>query len=155
MRVELFNIRIRFGWFSVEKLVKVTGINSNFDDENKYHILMWDFDDTPLDKIVDELLFVQHFWELPSIHIVSSSPEHYHAYCFSKQPTPVVLHILSATPSICKNYFKLGVIRGYWTLRISPEKGEFKKELILQSNIPEYLDGLNKLCTVKYDTRSN
>jgi len=139
---------------SLQKYVDVEGINSNIIGSDN-HILIWDFDNTPLPQVIDSLLALQGNWELPPIYIVQSSPEHYHAYCFKLLPMPQVICILATTKGICSNFFKFGILRGYWTLRITPEKGTFKKMMILDSKYkPDKVD-LSLLETAKYRTKIN
>lgn len=121
MKIELLNRRIRLD-FSISKTVKVTGINSNVDSTNEKHILLWDFDETPYYKIVESLKNIQTDCKLPTIHIIQSSPNRYHAYCFIAVDMPTAMYIISSTPCVDYTFFKLGVMRGYWTLRITDKK---------------------------------
>ena len=157
MKIEIGNIRFRFDC-SISKLADVDGINSNIfflGEANGNHILLWDFDNTPLQIVIDDLRCLQHLFDLPKIHIIESSPEHYHAYCFSEQRKSEAIYILSLSPHIDQTYFKLGIIRGYWTLRITPKKRSdlFKPICILDSEIPEDFTLKDMLQTVKYRTR--
>lgn len=156
MKVELFGLRFRFD-ISVKRIVEVTGINSNIADSQDDHILLWDFDNSDMLDIALSLRKIQRDWGLPKIHIVQSSPQHYHALCFTRIPKPFVLQILSSTPNICDTFFKLGVMRGYWTLRITPKQQghPFKTIAVLSSEVPEDLMLAAKLQTVTYTTAVN
>lgn len=153
MKIELFNYRVRLD-MSIKKLVEVEGINSNLDDNNKEHILLWDFDEIPLSKIVASLKLIQYRHSLPKIYIVSSSINHYHAYCFTRQSKAKAMYILISTKYIDETYFKLGIVRGYWTLRITPKQvnNKFMSVINLDSKVPEDLTTTKLLQTVKYNT---
>jgi hypothetical protein len=121
MKIDILNRRIRFD-FSVSKTVDASGIDSNIDTENVQHILLWDFDDASYSQIVEGLRSIQTRCKLPTIHIIESSPKHFHAYCFTVVDKSTAMYIISSTPCIDYTFFKLGVVRGYWTLRITPKK---------------------------------
>lgn len=154
MKIDLGNIRIRFS-FSISKTVSVAGVNSNIDAENTKHILLWDFDNTPYSQVVNALKRVQQMHSLPTIHIIESSPKHYHAYCFMARTTSDVILILSSTPFIDQSFFKFGIIRGYWTLRITPKRTGQSFHLVndLWSSVPDENIALSSLLeVVKYKT---
>jgi len=151
MKIEIGNIRIRIDSpIYVSRIVDVEGINSKIGAEN-HHILLWDFDDVVLRDLELELMSLQIAYKLPTIYIVESSTAgHYHAYAFAKKSLPETLLILSSTNYLCQTYFKIGVMRGYWTLRISPEKGQFRLVSTIKSNVPEC--DLSELTTLRYRT---
>lgn len=104
--------------FSLAKRMPVLGANSNLADG--MHILMWDFDNVSAEAVHEALWAQHHRWGLSKIHVLQSSvPGNYHAYCFTRTPWPKVLYILAGTEGIDKQFFKLGVMRGYMTLRFS------------------------------------
>lgn len=148
MIVDYKNWRFRLHC-SLKKYVEVEGINSVL--PNGQHILMWDFDDTPLEKITESLLKIQSDWDLSHIYIVQSSSEHYHAYCLELFSLGQAMHILADTKYIDLMYLKLGVVRGYWTLRISPEKGKFQ---LVETLISRHrnVKNIQDLKTVEYRT---
>lgn len=139
---------------SVSRTVKVTGINSNIDTDNNEHILLWDFDETCLSDVIQSLKTVQETHTLPTIHIVQSSFEHLHAYCFCKFTTQMASYIISTTEYVDKIFWKLGVVRGYWTLRFTPKNKSTKFTHVcdLSSNILEDMSVLQNLDVVKYIT---
>jgi hypothetical protein len=150
MIIEWKNYRLRLHC-SVRKYVEVEGVNSLLPSGE--HILMWDFDNLPLPDVYESLIKIQSGWDLPSIYIVESSFEHYHAYCLDSFPYPQVLNILASTIGLDTVYFKFGILRGYWTLRITPEKGNFKLVQILYSNHhSKNIIDITNLETVKYRT---
>ena len=111
-----FSYQLRL-YFS--RLEKREGICSKVYKEDDKHILLWDFDDVRLPKIIKSLTAKQIQYKLPIIYIVTSSPKRFHAYCFASRTFREVIHIISGTPEIDTKYLRLGMIRGYYTLRIS------------------------------------
>lgn len=107
---------------SYRKMQTQTGINSKLADGQ--HILMWDFDDTSLAKLVAALKDIQEEYHLPAIHILKTNKyAGYHAYCLKRCSFLKALHILSASFYIDQAFLRIGACRGFWTLRISPKKG--------------------------------
>jgi len=135
MKIDIFN-RYRMSFY-ISRTEKRYGVCSPLYKSDK-HILLWDFDDTPLIKVIDSLLLVQLSYKLPTIYILESSKNRYHAYCFVSKTLQEIIHILSCTQEIDLEYLRLGMVRGYYTLRFSPRKGEtFKLIKTLKSDIPE------------------
>jgi hypothetical protein len=157
MKIELAGWHFRFD-VALRKTVEVEGINSHIEGTDK-HILLWDFDEASLEEIKAILLKIQKDFNLSTIYIIESSPTHYHAYCFKSCDLPNTLYILSSTPLIDEMFFKLGVLRGYWTLRITPKnkKQKFRLVCILGTTVcyyvsPEEIAFVKKLNVVKYTT---
>jgi len=121
-------------------LEKRVGVCSQkFDRQNK-HILLWDFDRASLDDITISLLRVQRQYKLPTVIIIqSSSKGSFHAYSFTARSFREVIHIIASVPEIDITYLRLGMVRGYFTLRITPRKHEpnFKIVRILSSKYPD------------------
>jgi len=135
MKIILFNYQLRIYILKLEKRI---GVNSQkYNDVNK-HILMWDFDEASLATIYYSLYTLLKKYRLPTIYIVRSSPKKYHAYCFTARTFLQICHILSDTPKLDIAYFRIGIIRGYFTLRITPRKDEpnFKLVKIIWSIFP-------------------
>jgi len=134
-------IRIRIGnWrftFTLYQITDITGVNSLLPDGN--HILMWDFDDIPLEIVQTELSIIQSIYDLPTIYILNTGkPNHYIAYSFAKCTWRLTVEILAATPHICEDYFKWGVFRKRFTLRVTPKEGRKPKLVaLLYSKTPE------------------
>lgn len=104
--------------FTVARVVKVIGVNSTLNDGN--HIIMWDFDHKTLREIKRELGRVQIIYQLPDIVILrSSEPDNYIAYCFKRCDWVESMRIVLSTEGIDLNFFKYGVYRGHWTLRVT------------------------------------
>lgn len=111
-----FNYQLRLYFSCLEKR---EGICSKVYQEDDKHILLWDFDDIRLSKLIKSLTAKQIQYKLPTIYIVASSSKRYHAYCFASRTFREVVHIISGTPEIDIKYLRLGMLRGYYTLRIS------------------------------------
>ncbi len=118
------------------------GVNSELDSGN--HILMWDFDNIPLDEVKESLGVVQSRYMLSDIHIArTKEPEpevleynsregdatvktpatygNYVAYCFSSQVWRTACEIVAQTPNVDWQFFRFGVYRGHFTLRVTPK----------------------------------
>lgn len=139
MNIDIKNkIRIRFGvYFSIRKLEKRSGVCSQSYKTDK-HICLWDFDESDYSLVILELNRLMRQFRLPDIYVFKSSPGHYHAYSFTARLFREVINILSATKCIDIMYLRLGMARGYYTLRFSPKAGN-KVELItvIESKYPE------------------
>jgi hypothetical protein len=127
-------IRIRIGhWrftFTLYQITDITGVNSQLKDGN--HILMWDFDDIPLEIVQTELSIIQSIYDLPNIYILNTGkPNHYIAYSFAKCSWRLTVEILAATPYLCEDYFKWGVFRKRFTLRVTPKENRKPKLVAL------------------------
>jgi hypothetical protein len=98
------------------------GVNSNLPDGN--HILMWDFDDVPLKDVDKALRFIQREYDLPQIYLLhSGKANHFLAYCFKRLRFEYTISIIAMTPEVCYNFFRFGVMRKYFTLRIDKKEG--------------------------------
>lgn len=136
MRINLpFRCQLRV---YASRLAKRTGACSKIPERLDEHILMWDFDDVSLADVIMSLKFIQGHYTLPPIYIIETSPNRFHAYSFVAMSFRLVAMILLATPFIDEKYVRLGVARGYFTLRISERQDEqFRLARILGSDIPE------------------
>jgi len=135
----IFKIRIahwRFT-FTFAPVTDIIGVNSTLPEGD--HILMWDFDNIPLDDVITALQSVKYFYTLPNIYIFNTgTPDHYIAYCFKAMPWRHSVSIVAATIGVDPNFFKYGVYREHWTLRVTPKEGRKPKLVkILHSTIPE------------------
>jgi len=134
-------IRIRIGnWrftATLYQITDITGVNSLLKDGN--HILMWDFDDIALDIIEADLKWIQQYFQLPNIYILNTGkPDHYIAYSFIRCSWWHSKQIIANTLFVCEDFFKWGVFRKRWTLRVTPKEGRKPKLIkILYSPIPE------------------
>lgn len=126
----------------VKILEKRVGLCSQKETREDKHILLWDFDNSKLVNIVKTLKRLQIKYKLPAIFLVKSSPFSYHAYSFTARPFREVIHILSDTPQVDMTYLRMGMVRGYYTLRITSRKNEgiFSLERLLPSIIKEEMD---------------
>lgn len=143
----IFKIRIahwRFTW-TFAPVTDVTGVNSNLPEGD--HIYMWDFDDIPLEEIISNLHYVKSIFQMPNIYILNTGkPNHFIAYCFKAMPWRESVIVVATTRCVDPNFFKYGVYREHWTLRVTPKEGR-KPHLvkILWSSIEEdcSIDELN------------
>lgn len=142
MNLNLFNrYRLRIGFYiSIKSTEFRNGVCSRKYNSDK-HMLLWDFDESDFSNIINELHRLQAKYKLPTIYILRSSENHYHAYSFTERDLQEVIHILSDTNGIDITYLRLGMARGYYTLRYSEKKGK-KISLIavLQSNYPDEMN---------------
>lgn len=149
-------LKIRFwNWkfmFSCSQIEDIVGVNSKVGEDE--HILMWDFDRGNFNHIRDEMLAVQDALTLPSIYVVRTKKTgSYHCYCLRKTSFQEACVLLSNTIGIDMTYFRLGVTRGYWTLRISPKSGrDITLVDVLESDVPEDVSVKNLKSFVIYET---
>ena len=135
--------RIKIGFvritLTIAPVTKVIGVNSNLDKEKKWHILMWDFDDVPFLNVHWTLYTIQKRFKLPNIYIFQTDKFHYIAYCFKKCTWREAIRIVACTDYVDLDFFKYGVYRGHFTLRISPKGNKPKPKLIytIKSKVPE------------------
>jgi len=116
-RLTLGNYRLTL---TAARIAKQIGVNSKL--ENGRHVLMWDFDDVPLDKVLQGLRTVQSRYLLSDIHICrTKEPHNYIAYCFSSQEWRTACEIVAQTASVDWQFFRFGVYRGHFTLRVTPK----------------------------------
>jgi len=148
--------KLRFGkWrltITLSPVIDVYGVNSQLPDGT--HILMWDWDNTTLEAVIAGLNMIQLMYELPNIYVLESlKNKNYMAYCFAKVTWQQAKEIIASTPFVCENFYKWGVFRRKFTLRISPKEGR-KPELvaILTSPIPEACTPEDMQDFVKYET---
>jgi len=126
--VMIFKLRIghwRFT-FTIAPVTDVIGVNSKLPNGN--HILMWDFDDTTLNEVTYNLQKIQLLYDLPNIYILETKPNtNYIAYCFKSCEWRKTVEIIATTAGVDWNFFKYGVYRERFTLRVSPKCGRKPK----------------------------
>jgi len=132
-------IKIRIGsWrftFTIAPITDVIGVNSQLN--NGKHIIMWDFDNEELYAVEATLKIVQVMHGLPNIYILTTGkPKHYIAYCFESCTWRQSIEIVAATHFVDPNFFKYGVYREHWTLRVSPKEGR-KPKLVYTLHSPK------------------
>jgi hypothetical protein len=143
----IIKIRIgcwRFTW-TFAPVTDIIGVNSTLPEGD--HITMWDFDDIPLNDVIYELAGVKLFYHLSNIYIFETGkPNHFIAYCFTAMPWRNSVQIVACTKGVDPSFFKYGVYREHWTLRVTPKEGRKPKLVkILYSKIEEdcSIDELN------------
>lgn len=108
--------------FSCARITKVIGVNSELKDGN--HILMWDFDDVPLEWVKIALWHVQARYFLSDIIILETKETgSFNAWCFTRVPWTRAVEIVAATAYIDWGFFRYSVWRYHFTLRTSPKNG--------------------------------
>ena len=123
LRTTIGRIRVTL---TIARIAKVIGVNSELEDGR--HILMWDFDDVPLDIVKDSLKKMQTRYWLSAIHICrTKKPDNYNAYCFSSQDWRTACEIVASTQNVDWQFFRFGVYRGHFTLRVTPKNGRMIK----------------------------
>jgi len=150
-RMTIGNVRVTF---TIAHVAKVVGVNSNLEDGR--HILMWDFDGVPLEEVKEALKVVQNRYLLSDIRILETKEgENWIAYCFTALDWRRVVEIIAQTELVDWQFFRFGVYRGHFTLRVTP-KGDrsikFKTKLeglTLPNCTPEDLKSW-----VRYETLS-
>lgn len=138
--------------FTMAPLTDVIGVNSNLDGDD--HILMWDFDETNFNDVFKNLLTVQRIYNLPNIYILETlKDKNFMAYCFKRTHWLKAVEILAFTKGVDWNYFKYGVYRGNFTLRVGPKCGR-KPKLIwtLKTGVPEDCSIKELRSWVRYET---
>lgn len=149
-RITVGDIRITL---TIARIVKVGGFNSLLTD-GQSHILMWDFDDTTLGEVKFQLGFVQQMYQLPKIYILETKKDtNFIAYCFKRLPLKCIVTIISETDGVDWNFFKYGVFRDKFTLRVT-DKGYGKphKVAVLESDVPEDVSVWELSGWVNYET---
>lgn len=148
-RIRITHWRITFTFAQVTDII---GVNSKL--PNGQHILMWDFDDMNFPTVRNELERIQATYELPRIYILNSGkPDHHIAYCFYQCSWRKAKEIVASTLCVDPLFFKYGVYRDKFTLRVTPKEGRKPKlRLILPSRIKETAFVTELKSWVKYET---
>ena len=141
----------RFTW-SMAPITYIIGVNSTIDGDD--HIIMWDFDATDFDTVFLELARVQRTYHLPNIYISETSKgTGYHAWCFKSVSWHKLVEILAFTRGLDENYFKYGIYRKHFTLRVSPKCGRKKRHVYtMRTKVPEDVTVHDLKKWVKYET---
>jgi len=139
-------------YFRARKIQHIQGMCS--DTVNGKHILMWDFDNTALNDVIRSLLGVQNNYQLPNIFILETKEDtNYTAYCFAELDIKFALGIVLETPLVCWNFWRLSVMRGFFTLRFSPKDGRLPHwRATLQGLRPADVGIDDLVHAVKYET---
>ena len=138
--------------FSFSKIERVVGVNSTLKDGN--HILMWDLDNTTFEKVRDTLLAVQLRHKLPRMYILETKEgTNFIAYCFTRLPFLKAASIIADTEGIDYQFFRFGVYREKFTLRVSG-KGRGRPRLVhILPGVTPLESGIEDLATwVSYET---
>lgn len=124
-RITIGNRRLTFTY---AKVAKVIGVNSNLEDGR--HILMWDFDDTNLEDVKGVLRVVQARYFLSEIYILETKKAmNFIAYCFTAMDWRKAVEIIAQTQLVDWQFFRFGVYRGHFTLRVTPKEDRHIKKV--------------------------
>lgn len=149
LKLRLGNVRFTM---TIAKVIDMLGVNSKLKDGN--HILMWDFDNANFEDVVNALTDVSLRYGLPQIRILlSSPPNNYIAYCFKRCSWAQARQIVGETMGIDENFYKWGVFRRRFTLRVGKKCGVLP--MYIGSTHGETLDDvhISELTSwVKYET---
>ena len=116
---------------------------------------MWDFDNEKEEWVFNDLDYIQERYNLPTIRVLYTGiPGHYHAYCFHECGWLDAREIIAGTPGVDKIYLAIGIIRGYFTLRISEKRGrQLETAFNLFSMYPETANAEEVASFVEYTTK--
>jgi len=148
--------RLRVGsWrftFTFAQVTDVIGVNSLLPDGR--HILMWDFDEVDLTKVIPALLDVQTKYKLPAIYLLNTGkPKNWIAYCLKSVDWRLAVEIIASTQYVDWEFFKYGVYRERFTLRVSSKNGrKITLRAILDSPYPAEANPRDLKSWVKYET---
>jgi len=151
--------RLRIGrWrftFTMAPVVDVVGVNSLLPNGN--HILLWDFDHTTQGYVENTLIHIQYTYALPRIYVFQTKKdENFIAYCFYQCSWRRCIEIIATTKGVDKYYFKYGVYREHFTIRVTPKEGRnIKLVKILESSVPENATIKELRSWTKYETLSD
>lgn len=141
LHVQSFHLRQRVGRhrfsFSHYVVTDQQGVNSKVEDDN--HVLLWDFDNTNIEVVRIALGMMQKRFQLPTIHVMwSNGVRSWHAYCLCRMPWRHAVEIVASTPAVDWQFFRYGVLRGAFTLRVTGKNGVYPREVFkLPSRKPE------------------
>lgn len=146
------------GSVTLGRYQRVKGVCSRLEDGQ--HFLMWDFDSHDYHRVRLALVQIQELYQLPAIYVIKTSKAgKYHAYCFAHHSFEATIQILASTQCIDVQYLAIGILRGYWTLRISPKRWrngsptKFEHEGKLISKYPDTVNPQEACMFVSYWTR--
>jgi len=150
IRFKLFGRRITF---AIAKVTDVIGVNSNLPDGK--HVIMWDFDNVWFYNVRDALIKVRDMFKLPEIYIFHMGKENsFTALCLKRCTWKDSIKVVAMTDYVCPSFFKYGVYRERWTIRISPKEGRVVKPCatILSLHGKGDVDPRELKSFVKYET---
>lgn len=146
-------INLRFknikAYLGIVRFEVVEGYNSKLPDGG--HCLFWDFDDVSLGAVKTGLEIIQHDFKLPTIYILQTSENGYHANCWKYHRWIEARTIVAATPYVDKKFLAISIIREFFTLRFTPiAYREIDFVGYLPSDVPEDVDPLTLSSFARY-----
>jgi len=148
---------IRYKWWKILIYGFITttqrckGITSKTDREN-YHYVLWDFDNTPLYNVKEQLEMICMKYNLIGAVIFSDKENSYRAFSETVVDYKTLLKIILETEYVDRMFFKWTVKRGYATIRISNKKNRPDNNIIAIVGRPSLEYVKEKLKFVEYDT---
>jgi len=123
--------------FSHYVVTDQAGVNSQLRSGD--HVILWDFDGCKLLYVIEELKRIQRLYKLPQIHILRSNVNGcFHAYCLARVSWHTAVAIVANTYFVDAAFFRYGVLRGAFTLRVTGKHGIYPQEILtIPSKEPE------------------
>ena len=135
------------------RVQKVVGVNSDVGGPG--HILMWDFDDCPIDNVLASLRETMLDKKLGPVWLfrTAEDSDHFHAFCLNVYTFPQALSIVAGTEGVCWDYVKWSALRGRFTLRVGPKEGAIPHQIAyLKSPTEPDLQWPDMRSFVEYET---
>jgi len=152
IKFKLGNWRIAFG---IMRTIKCEGVYSQLDKHKKYHFLMWDFDGVPLWRVETEIGFAQATYLLPKAYIINSGKRmHYWVIILKRVTFEEAREIIASCHSVDGEFYKLGVYKRRWCLRIGEKEGRKPRLVDIMPGVKEEdvsIKDIKYFCT--YETR--
>ncbi len=128
-RVNILGLDMRW-YFSIFKSFTAwkTGITNRC--KNGQYVLFLDYDNVPLQWIIEELSYIQKTFRMGDLHIFKTS-KGYHVVNTEKRSFNIIVDMMKST-SCDVNYINVPLRYGkrVWTLRVSDKKGKAKTRYI-------------------------
>ncbi|RLG47473.1 MAG: hypothetical protein DRN92_03100 [Thermoproteota archaeon] len=148
IKFKLGNWRIAFG---IMRTIKCEGVYSQLDDQKKYHFLMWDFDNVPFIEVFEEIEDVIYGYDLSKAYIINSGkPNHWWVIILKRKTFEEAREIIASCHSVDEEFYKLGVYKRRWCLRIGEKEG---RKPFLFEVIPGVTKEDVKVSDIKYFCR--
>jgi hypothetical protein len=106
----------------------LNGVTSLIPKTKGLHIILVEFDDISLQKVIEALITVQDDYGLSNWYVFSDKEGSYRAFCFTIVTFPLLMHILVDTNYVDKVYVGYTWNRGKATLRTSRKWGRLAKQ---------------------------
>lgn len=101
----------------------VVGVNSNGWADDFHHIVMLDYDDLPIEMVLEDALSIQRKYKLPDMLVMESSHKKYHVLCFTDLEIDELYKIMMDS-KCCEKFRRCFMFNHFATLRITPKKNK-------------------------------